>query len=132
MTAFNLRPVAVLIELSPSTDSLTTVSSRRCDYDRCVFCRPNSKRVKIVKVLFFCLYIGFYLANLRPCTFVNEGHLGIVIDGYREADYAVGGAISHAVFAPAHWLDRQVRPNYWTDASDDARFVQPRGFRAKP
>ena len=123
---------AVREELSPSTDLLTTVSSRRSDRDLCVFRRPNTKRVTIVKVLFFCLYVGCYLANLRPCTFVNEGHLGIVLDGYREADYAVGGPISHAVFAHAHWLDRQVRPNYWADASEEPHFFQPDGSPANP
>jgi hypothetical protein len=32
--------------------------------------------------------------------------------------YRFGGVLTRTFFAPAHWIDRQIRPALWTSATD--------------
>jgi len=32
--------------------------------------------------------------------------------------YRCGGPTAETFFAPVHWLDRQIRPDYWTYTAD--------------
>lgn len=77
---------------------------------------PN--RISIVMPLLVSGYVATYCALLNPIIVANEAHLGMITDGYREPDYRAGGNIARIVFGPANWIDRQIRREYWADASD--------------
>lgn len=50
------------------------------------------------------LYGSAYLL-LAERWFVNPGGVWV--------EYRAGGDLAEKLFAPAHWLDRKVRPQYW-------------------
>lgn len=77
-----------------------------------------SLRSLMIVVTLICIYCGAYSAMLSPVVIVDEASLGMVVSGYREPDFRIGGVISRFVFAPAIWLDRQIRPEYWQPFSD--------------
>lgn len=61
-------------------------------------------------------YVGSYLVLLSP---MPSPWLGEPND----AAYRAGGRTAETAFAPLEWLDRRVRPGYWSDPPDN--FVHP-------
>jgi hypothetical protein len=53
-------------------------------------------------------YVGSYLALLSPMPSPWFGEPN-------DATYRVGGRTAETAFAPLEWLDRRVRPGYWSD-----------------
>lgn len=68
------------------------------------------RMILIVAVL--CAYIAAYKFLLVPVTYVTEAHLGFA-RGYREPSFKYGGRLSEVIFAPAVFVDRCIRPDYW-------------------
>jgi hypothetical protein len=75
-------------------------------------------RSLLLLVTAFCVYLGAYLASLRPVVVVDEGSHGMLISGSQELDYLVPGKLWRITFAPAAWIDYQLRPQYWNEYSD--------------
>ena len=78
----------------------------------------NSLQVGFVILMLISVYAITYCALLNPVIVANQAHLGMVIDGYREPDYRIGGVFARLFFWPASWIDQHTRPGYWADASD--------------
>jgi hypothetical protein len=63
----------------------------------------------VLLVAALVLYVLAYrLLVMRGVATIDEGR-GTIYPYYRIADAALRG-----VFAPAHWLDRRMRPSFWT------------------
>jgi hypothetical protein len=59
------------------------------------------------------LYSAAYLSLLKEPTWsLYDIDLGPDGPVYLPC-YRAGGVIAEATFAPAHWIDRQVRPKHW-------------------
>jgi hypothetical protein len=56
-------------------------------------------------------YAGFYAALLAPAE-IGDGGLAHW-SGCRIPAYRAGGRFAETAFRPAHWVDRQIRPDYW-------------------
>ena len=59
-----------------------------------------------------CAYVSGYFKSLHPAIHITHTGGGLV-SGHRETDYRSDGPFVHVLFAPIHWVDRQVRPDYW-------------------
>jgi len=71
-------------------------------------------RVRVIVVgivLLLAAYVGSYLALLDPIE-VGDGGL-YRWSSCRVPAYRAGSDFADAVFRPAAWVDRQVRPDYW-------------------
>jgi hypothetical protein len=72
-------------------------------------------RVAVIGLTLLLLtYLGAYVALLKPglaMSLSSSGDLTI----HRRHAYQVGGIVAEAVFYPVAWLDRRVRPSYWTE-----------------
>jgi hypothetical protein len=70
------------------------------------------------------IYISAYRALMQPIIIVDEGHLGMVIEGSREPHYGTlerNGRLNsfcRIVFAPIEYIDYICRPKYWDEYSD--------------
>ena len=74
--------------------------------------------VAIVLLLLLVLYIGNYLALVKPYhrkVWTNiTGELRFYFDNYRW-----GGVYAEVVFSPLEQIDRKVRPSAWPDPGID-------------
>jgi hypothetical protein len=64
-----------------------------------------------VAALLLVGYLGSYVALLRPAYVVLID--GASCERLRAPAYRAKGETVRAVFAPAAWLDQQLRPDYW-------------------
>jgi len=62
-------------------------------------------------VVFAIFYALTYILILKADStfYLTDGHAFEL----RVTSYHFGGRVAEAMFAPANWLDRQLRPNYW-------------------
>ena len=67
----------------------------------------------MIVVTLVAVYLGMYSPLLRPVEVDLDDWPCVIIPGDRHADFKVGGKFSRLVFAPAVWLDRKVRPEFW-------------------
>ena len=67
----------------------------------------------IAIVLALVIYAGSYTALLDP----SESPIANIspMTMRRHPAYRAGGDFAEAVFRPAAWVDRQLRPGYWAD-----------------
>jgi hypothetical protein len=72
-----------------------------------------------VLLLLPLLYIGTYLALLRPQPGSLRWAALSNLEVRRIADYRWGGSYTRAAFQPIHQVDRLIRPSYWTYSEDD-------------
>jgi hypothetical protein len=77
-----------------------------------------SLRSLMIAVTLICVYLGAYPAMLQPVVMVEKGWHGMVVSGCREPHFRIGDGVSQFVFAPLVWIDRLVRPDYWSEFSD--------------
>ena len=57
------------------------------------------------------VYMILYYATITPVEWeLMDGGSGTK---FRAPRYQIGGDAAHKVFAPAFWLDQQVRSSYW-------------------
>ncbi len=82
--------------------------------------RLRAMLVLVSTACLMCAYVSNYLLILSPAIHITSTGGGF-ITGHREADYRSGGQFSRNVFAPIHYVDRQIRPAYWNywNAFDD-------------
>ena len=60
------------------------------------------------------LYLVAYALTVDRVLYATEGGLGVIFDGYVADEYGTDSPTVRLLFAPAHWLDRQARPDYWS------------------
>jgi hypothetical protein len=72
-----------------------------------------SLRTLVLATFLVAAYFGSYLALVSRIGIVDQGHLGMVINGRIEAKYGAGGEAARILFLPAEWLDRTLRPAKW-------------------
>ena len=62
-------------------------------------------------VVFASFYALTYvlILNADSTFYLTDGHAFEL----RVTSYHFGGRVAEAIYAPANWLDRQLRPNYW-------------------
>jgi hypothetical protein len=71
--------------------------------------KPGQVAILVV-VLLLAGYAGCYLLQLDP---LRLDVLTTPIISVRESKYRVSGRVAETLFAPANWLDRRIRPDYW-------------------
>ena len=74
-------------------------------------------RTLLIAVTIVCIvfaYAGSYVKFLQPAIYITDTTGGL-LNGHREVDYRSGGQFTHVFFAPAHYIDRQVRSVYWNN-----------------
>jgi hypothetical protein len=77
-----------------------------------------SIRTLLLLITALSVYLAAYVALVQPVVIVDEGLGGMVVSGYREPEFRVGGSAAKIMFGPLVWLDRAVRPSYWEPFSD--------------
>ena len=77
----------------------------------------------ILLVVFASFYALSYVLILKAdgTFYLTDGHAFEL----RVTSYRFGGRIVEAIFEPANWLDRQLRPNYWV--RDEGPYIPPPG-----
>lgn len=66
----------------------------------------------VTAVCLICAYVSNYLLALHPAIHITHTTGGL-ITGHRETDYRSDGQFVRVFFAPIHYVDRRVRPDYW-------------------
>lgn len=89
-------------------------------------------------VVFILLYLGSYYLLLQPRIMYAVPNSGLAIKGsiewtsypvaptllpVNQLDFRIGGSWSYVLLYPAHWIDRQVRPNFWVSPPENHTVV---------
>ncbi|HET6329115.1 MAG TPA: hypothetical protein VFG04_30810 [Planctomycetaceae bacterium] len=92
--------------------------------------KPDGKRWRwsmwtgFVVIALFATYVGAYFATVQSVGWGNVG----TWHTYMIGSYSLPRPMHH-FFAPAHWIDRKLRPDHWSesDASLDDMIESTRG-----